>query len=84
MPPRLPALLFANDIYKRAKKANVSDGIALDWNKVEAVSQNLNEEKAGRELFEIVAACRQTGLDPESCLRSFASNQMSILERQSR
>ena len=84
LPPRLPALLFANDIYKRAKKANVSDGIALDWNKVEAVSQNLNEEKAGRALFEIVAACRQTGLDPESCLRSFASNQMSILERQSR
>jgi len=84
LPPRLPSLLFANDIYKRAKKANVSDGIALDWNKVEAVSQNLNEEKAGRALFEIVAACRQTGLDPESCLRSFASNQMSILERQSR
>ena len=84
LPPRLPSLLFANDIYKRAKKANVSDGIALDWNKVEAVSQNLNEEKAGRALFEIVAACRQTGLDPESCLRSFVSNQMSILERQSR
>ena len=51
--PRLPSLLFANDIYKRAKKANVSDGIALDWNKVEAESQNLNEEKAGRALFEI-------------------------------
>ena len=83
LPPRLPSLLFAYDIYKRAEKANRSEEIAVDWNKVEAESESLNEENAGRALFELVASCRKAGLDPESCLRSFASNQMKMLEKKS-
>ena len=84
LPPRLPALLFANDIYKRAEKANVNGEISLDWNNVDTQSQGMDEEKAGQALFELVAACRNVGLDPESCLRSFASNQMKKLEKKSR
>ena len=48
----------------------------LDENKIDLLSQDLDEEKAGRALFELVAACRRSGLDPEASLRSFASKQM--------
>ena len=83
LPPRLPALLFAYDIYKRAEKANLNEKISLDWEKVDTHSQSFDNEKAGRALFEVVAACRKAGLDPESCLRNFASDQMKMLEKRS-
>jgi XTP/dITP diphosphohydrolase/tetrapyrrole methylase family protein/MazG family protein len=80
LPPRLPALLFAYDIYKRAEKANIHNQMNLAEKKIDLLSQDLDEEKAGRVLFEIVAACRRSGLDPEASLRSFASKQMKELE----
>ena len=80
LPPRLPALLFANDIYKRAEKADVEDLFSLDKGKIDSMTQNLDQEKAGRALFELVAACRKSGLDPEACLRDFASKQMQKAE----
>lgn len=81
LPPRLPALLFAYDIYKRAEKANLNQELSLDWRMVDGKAQDLDEGKAGLALFEIVAACRKAGLDPESCLRNFASEQMKMLEK---
>ena len=80
LPPRLPALLFANDIYKRAEKADLEDRLSLDKGKIDSMTQNLDQEKAGRALFELVAACRKSGLDPEACLRDFASKQMQEAE----
>jgi XTP/dITP diphosphohydrolase/tetrapyrrole methylase family protein/MazG family protein len=80
LPPRLPALLFAYDIYKRAEKANIHNQMNLAEKKIDLLSQDLDKEKAGRVLFEIVAACRRSGLDPEASLRSFASKQMKELE----
>lgn len=81
LPPRLPALIFAYDIYKRAEKANVHTQMTLAEKKIDLLSQDLDEEKAGRALFEMVAACRRSGLDPESSLRSFASKQMKEVEK---
>jgi XTP/dITP diphosphohydrolase/tetrapyrrole methylase family protein/MazG family protein len=80
LPPRLPALLFANDIYKRAEKANIHTQMSLGEKEIDILSKNLDEEKAGRALFELVAACRKSGLDPEACLRDFASKQMQEAE----
>jgi XTP/dITP diphosphohydrolase/tetrapyrrole methylase family protein/MazG family protein len=80
LPPRLPALLFAYDIYKRAEKANIHKQMNLAEKKIDLLSQDLDKEKAGRVLFEIVAACRRSGLDPEASLRSFASKQMKELD----
>ena len=60
LPPRLPALLFAYDIYKRAEKANVHTKMTLTEKKIDLLSQDLDEEKAGRALFELVAACRKS------------------------
>ena len=81
LPPRLPALLFAYDIYKRAEKANVHTKMTLTEKKIDLLSQDLDEVKAGRAFFELVAACRKSGLDPEASLRSFASKQMKEAEK---
>ena len=81
LPPRLPALLFAYDIYKRAEKVNVHTKMTLTEKKIDLLSQDLDEVKAGRALFELGAACRKSGLDPEASLRSFASKQMKEVEK---
>ena len=81
LPPRLPALLFAYDIYKRAENANVHTKMTLTEKKIDLLSQDLDEVKAGRAFFELVAACRKSGLDPEASLRSFASKQMKEAEK---
>ena len=81
LPPRLPALLFAYDIYKRAHKNGLEK--YGDWDE-ELLSKNsgtLNEEKAGKALFEWVGACRDSGIDPESALRKFAASQVEKLDR---
>ncbi|MBP52901.1 MAG: nucleotide pyrophosphohydrolase [Opitutae bacterium] len=81
LPPRLPALLFAYDVYKRAHKNGLEKH--GDWDE-ELLSKNsgtLNEEKAGKALFEWVGACRESGIDPESALRKFAASQVEKLDR---
>ena len=83
LPPRLPALLFAYDIYKRIQKAGLErEG---DWEQEIAFqSHDLTEEEAGKCLFEIVVACRKAGIDPESALRRFASSQVRKLDSESK
>jgi hypothetical protein len=54
--------------------------MSLGEKEIDILSKNLDEEKAGRALFELVAACRKSGLDPEACLRDFASKQMQEAE----
>ena len=80
LPPRLPALLFAFDVYKRAVKAGLESGGTWDGDKVFELSDGINEENAGKLLFELVGACRKAGVDPESALRRYASAQVSRLE----
>ena len=83
LPPRLPALLFAYDIYKRVRKAGLErDG---DWEQdIASKSNDLTHEEAGKRLFEIVGACREAGIDPESALRRFASSQVRKLDSESK
>ena len=80
LPPQLPALLYANDIYKRAEKANLLDQGKWSESKITSFATDLDEETAGRAFFEWVGACRKAGLDPESALRKFASKQVQQLE----
>ena len=80
LPPRLPALLFAFDVYKRAVKAGLESGGTWDGDKVFELSDGINEENAGKLLFELVGACRKAGVDPESALRRYTSAQVSRLE----
>lgn len=82
LPPRLPALLFAYDIYKRVDRAGLNKSMTIDDEKIECISRDLDEHNAGKVLFEMVAACRKVGIDPEASLRSFASNEVNRMRNE--
>ncbi len=69
LPPRLPALLYARHIYKQIKKKDLPADWLVDGERVAALADGLTEESAGERLFELAAACRVAGIDPESALR---------------
>jgi hypothetical protein len=73
-------LLFAWDVYKRTSKESLESSGSWDEGKVEELSAGMDEVQAGKLLFELVGACRNSGIDPESALRRFASDQVSLLE----
>lgn len=82
LPPRLPALLFAEDVAKRVEKQNLpADGV-IDRGEVERRARELreNEDAAGRALFELAAACRKAGIDPEMALRRECDRVMRAVE----
>lgn len=79
LPPRLPAMLFALDVWKCAHKAGLDSKMKVDWNKIESISHDLDAEKAGMAFFEMVIACKKAGLEPESCLRVFVGKQVGDL-----
>lgn len=76
LPPALPALLFGYDVFKQIKKKALPVGGLVDLEAIEAMSTELDEEAAGHILFEIAAACRLKGIDPESAVRKFARRVM--------
>ena len=80
LPPKLPALLYARDVYNRASKHGLVD--KGEWSEagVDKAMESLDENLAGQALFELVASCRKKGIDPESALRRFASKQVKILK----
>jgi len=71
LPPALPALRRAHDVYKALAKKHAlpAGGGVHDDYAVERIAAHLDEADAGRMLFEIAAACRRAGIDPESALR---------------
>jgi XTP/dITP diphosphohydrolase/tetrapyrrole methylase family protein/MazG family protein len=80
LPPRLPALMFAEEVVKRiAKQSLPADGI-VDQGQIARLASGLREESAGRLLFELAAACRQAGVDPESALRKECDRVMLDVE----
>ncbi len=72
LPPALPALMFAVDIFKQIEKKDLPTGESIDRESIETMAESLDEETAGALLFEIAAACRGKGIDPESALRRYA------------
>ncbi|HVS52114.1 MAG TPA: MazG family protein [Opitutaceae bacterium] len=83
LPPRLPALMFAEAIWKQIEKKQLpADGI-VDTAQVGALGRQLDEALLGRMLFELAAAARAKGLDPEGALRLHATNVMKSVEEKS-
>jgi XTP/dITP diphosphohydrolase/tetrapyrrole methylase family protein/MazG family protein len=80
LPPRLPALMFAEDVAKRIEKKQLpADGV-VDAARVKALGVTLDESALGRMLFEIAAAARVNGLDPEGALRKECDRVMLEVE----
>ncbi len=79
LPPRLPALMFAEAVWKQIeKKALPADGI-VDTDQVRALGRQIDEASLGRMLFELTAAAREKGLDPEGALRLHTEKVMSAV-----
>lgn len=80
LPPRLPALIFAEEVAKRIEKKQLpADGI-VDLAQVKSLGARLDEAALGRMLFEITAAARVKGLDPEGALRKESDRVMREVE----
>jgi len=80
LPPRLPALMFAEAVWKQIeKKALPAEGV-VDRAQVEALGKQLDEATLGKMLFELTAAARAKGLDPEGALRLHATTVMREVE----
>ena len=85
LPRALPALLYAWSLVKEVDKRGrgLPDEIPASSERIDALAEGLDEEKAGVLLFEAAAACRRAGVDPESALRRFARRVGEAAERES-
>ncbi|MBC7367330.1 MAG: MazG family protein [Undibacterium sp.] len=82
LPPRLPALMFAEAVWKQIEKKALPVPAAgiVDGAQVRALGARLTEAELGKMLFELTAAARVNGLDPEGALRLHATQVMRAVE----
>ncbi len=80
LPPRLPALMYAEAVWKQIAKKKLPVDQSVDSAQVTALSPHLTEEQLGRMLFELTAAAQAKGLDPEDALRKHANKVMRDVE----
>jgi MazG family protein len=80
LPPRLPALMFAEAVWKQIEKKQLPAEESVDTAQVKALGRQLDEATLGRMLFELTAAAREKGLDPEGALRLHATKVMREVE----
>ncbi|MEM7792359.1 MAG: MazG family protein, partial [Verrucomicrobiota bacterium] len=81
LPRQLPALMFAQDVYKQIQKLGVDADTVIDRSSIEKTAAKLDEDLIGKQLFEIAAACRIKKIEPESALRRYAQDVVDELER---
>lgn len=84
LPPQLPALMFAEDVHRQIKKQSLN---ASQFYQVDSLvpilkttSTSADSEKVGKLLFEIVAWCKENGVEAESALRRFTQNMVDSIE----
>jgi MazG family protein len=82
LPGRLPALMFAEAVWKQIEKKAlpVPEESVVDVAQVKALGSRLTEAELGKMLFEVTAAARAKGLDPEGALRVHATKVMRAVE----
>jgi XTP/dITP diphosphohydrolase/tetrapyrrole methylase family protein/MazG family protein len=73
LPPQLPALMYAEAVWKQVEKKQLGAPGMVDREKIRELGTGLTEETLGRRLFELAAAAQAAGLDSESALRQETS-----------
>jgi XTP/dITP diphosphohydrolase/tetrapyrrole methylase family protein/MazG family protein len=73
LPRQLPALLYARDVCKLIKKGGLENSGLVETEEVTKFSGDIDEENAGRLLFQLVGVCHEAKIDPESALRRYTS-----------
>jgi len=81
LPPRLPALMYAEAVWKDMGKKGLPAGADVDGEQVARLASGMDTEKLGRMLFEIAAAAQSAGLDPEGALRRHVDGLKRNVER---
>ena len=81
LPPRLPALMFAEAVWKQIEKQRLPAGDSVDAERVRELGAELDDDALGRRLFELAAAARARGLDPEGALRRRAAQVIHDVEK---
>ena len=79
-PPRLPALMFAEVVWKQIEKKQLQGIRTVDRERIDRLSAGLDEAGLGQALFELAAAARQRGLNPEDALRHTVNQVMQDAE----
>jgi MazG family protein len=82
LPPRLPALMFAEAVWKQIEKKALPADAVVDTAQVRALGARLDDALLGRLLFELTAAARMRSLDPEGALRRQSIAVMAAVERE--
>jgi MazG family protein len=80
LPPRLPALMYAESAWKQMGKKGLVAESGVDAESVARLAAGLDAEKLGRMLFELAAAAQARDLDPEGALRQHADGLMRHVE----
>jgi len=73
LPPQLPALMYAEAVWKQIEKKRLDVAGLVDGENIRRLGADLSAEALGRRLFELAAAAQAKGLDPEGALRQEAS-----------
>ncbi len=81
LPPRLPALMYAEAVWKQMAKRGLGAESGVDAAAVARLAADLDPEKLGKMLFEIAAAAQSRDLDPEGALRRHADGLKRDAER---
>ena len=81
LPPKLPALMYAEAIWKQIEKKKLPTGEDVNTARIHALGADLNTVELGRLLFELCAASRVKGLDPEGALRLYAERVKDDVEK---
>ena len=84
LPRQLPALIFAQAVYKQIRRQEMNASATIDEDKIEAAAIALSDDEAtlGKQLFEIAAACYLKKIKPESALRRYTQRVVDQLEEQ--
>ncbi len=80
-PPRLPALMYAEAVWKQIQKRALPIGEEVDAKQIATLGEHLDDATLGRYLFELAAAARVKGLDPEGALRRHATRVKDTVSR---
>lgn len=79
-PASLNALLLARETWKQIAKQGLPVGELVDAQRIRENALNLDEATAGQRLFELVATCREAGIDPDSALRRHTTQVRTAVE----
>lgn len=84
LPRQLPALMFAEDVFKQIDKQSLDASAFYSEDElpcsVDSSGSELDAESAGRMLYHLVATCRKHQIEPEAALRRYAQKIVDTLE----